>query len=293
MVSAVRQRLAVVLAVSAGLTISATGLLAQAPAAAGAPRPATGGVARVHPEPIPWDNHDGWTPLFDGKTLAGWDGASDVWHAEPGMIVGESSDANPSGTTNLILKGQQFANFRLRLDFKMEGAGANGGVQYRSRMAPARERPIPPDATPEIKERMAKQAELAKKRAPWAMAGYQADFNYAGQYVGQLYEQTSTRGIMVFPGEIAAFSGGPKGQLLGTTATPEEAKSWYRKDDWNQLEIIADGHTLTHILNGHMVMYAVDTDPEKMAASGLIALEIEGGGTLKISHRNIYIKKLP
>jgi len=28
-------------------------------------------------------------------------------------------------------------------------------------------------------------------------------------------------------------------------------------------------------------------------SKGLIALEIEGGGTLKILHRNIYLKKLP
>jgi len=294
MISILRQRSLAMMAVCVGITLASMGVQAQAPAAAGAPRPVAGGISRVHPEAVPWDNHEGWTPLFDGKSLAGWDGASDVWHVEGDAIAGVSSDANPSGTTNLILKGQNFANFRLRLDLKMEGTGANGGVQYRSKMAPARERPVPPDATPEIKERMAKAAEVSKKRAPWAMAGYQADFNYAGQYVGQLYEQTSTRGIMTFPGDIAAFEGGgQKGRLLGSTGTPEEAKSWYKKDDWNQLEIIADGHTLTHILNGHIVAMTIDTDPEKMAASGLIALEIEGGGTLKILHRNIYIKRLP
>jgi hypothetical protein len=37
----------------------------------------------------------------------------------------------------------------------------------------------------------------------------------------------------------------------------------------------------------------VDTDPKFSQAKGLIALEIEGGGTLKISHRNIWLKKLP
>ena len=282
--------------VSAALAASCLALafapaaLAQAPAGGRA----AGGFSRVQPEPMAWDNREGWTALFDGKTLTGWDGASDVWHVEDGSIVGVSSDASPSGTTNLIYKPAQFANFRLRVDFKMEGAGANGGIQYRSRMAPARERVLPADATPEIKARFEKQAEVAKKRAPWAMAGYQCDFNYAGQYVGQLYEQSSQRGIMTFPGQLVTFEGGGvKQRLFALSGTPEEAKSWYKKDDWNQLEIIADGHTLTHVLNGHVVAVTVDTDPEKMAASGLIALEIEGGGTLKISHRNIYIKKLP
>jgi hypothetical protein len=253
----------------------------------------SGGVARLQPEPIAWENHDGWTSLFDGKTLAGWEGASDVWHVEDGSIVGVSSDASPSGTTNLIYKPAEFANFRLRVDFKMEGQGANGGIQYRSRMAPARERTLPATATPEMKARFEKQAEIAKKRAPWAMSGYQCDFNYAGQYVGQLYEQTSTRGIMTFPGQLAVFEANAKPRLIGSAATPAEAKAFYKPDEWNQLEIVADGHTLIHILNGHVVTVTVDTDADKMAAKGLIALEIEGGGTLKISHRNLYIKKLP
>jgi hypothetical protein len=279
-----------VLRVSAIILATLSLAYAQAPAA---PRPGGGGVARVQPEPIAWDNHDGWTSLFDGKTLTGWEGASDVWHVEDGAIVGVSSDESPSGTTNLIYKPAEFANVRLRVEFKMEGQGANGGIQYRSHMAPPRERTLPVDATPEVKARFEKQMEMAKKRAPWAMTGYQCDFNYAGQYVGQLYEQSSTRGIMTYPGQLVAFEGGAKPRLFGTSGTPDEVKSYYKKDDWNQLEIIADGHTLTHVLNGHLVTVTVDTDPDKMASSGLIALEIEGGGTLKIAHRNIYIKKLP
>src|SRR5260370_30343212 len=66
------------------------------------PGGAAGGFNRAQPEPIDWDNHEGWASLFDGKTLNGWDGPSDVWHYADGAIVGESSDANPSGTTNII-----------------------------------------------------------------------------------------------------------------------------------------------------------------------------------------------
>ena len=59
------------------------------------------------------------------------------------------------------------------------------------------------------------------------------------------------------------------------------------------MEIVADGNTLTHIINGHVMSILVDTDPKFAQAKGLIALEIEGGGILKISHRNIWLMPLP
>jgi hypothetical protein len=56
---------------------------------------------------------------------------------------------------------------------------------------------------------------------------------------------------------------------------------------------MADGHTLIHIVNGHVMATLVDTDPKYYQAKGLIAFEIEGPGNLKISHRNVWLKKLP
>src|SRR5690242_15146403 len=38
------------------------------------------------PDPIDFQEHDGWTPLFDGKTLNGWSGDSN-WKVEDGAIV--------------------------------------------------------------------------------------------------------------------------------------------------------------------------------------------------------------
>jgi hypothetical protein len=71
---------------------------------------AQAGSGRAQPEPINFDDHVGWTQIFDGKTLNGWDGSPDVWHVEDGAIVGESS-GHPSGTTNIIRHGGEPANF--------------------------------------------------------------------------------------------------------------------------------------------------------------------------------------
>jgi hypothetical protein len=248
---------------------------------------------RAQPEPINFDDHDGWTQIFDGKTLKGWDGPSDVWHVEDGAIVGESSAEHPSGTTNIIWQGGQPANFRLRLEMKLEGPGANGGVQYRSSIVSPKNRPIPADATPEVKQRMEQAQALAEKRGKWNMSGYQMDFDFGNRYTGQLYEQGSPRGIIAWRGQVVATEPGKKPTLLSTLGSSDDLKAFIKPGEWNQVEIIGDGNTLVHIINGHVMSVLVDTDPQFSAAKGLIALEIEGGGTLKISHRNIWLKPLP
>src|SRR5271163_547267 len=90
----------------------------------------------TQPEPIDFNDHEGWTQIFDGKTMQGWDGSSEVWHVEDGALVAESSPEHPSGTTNIIWRGGQPANFELKVEMKLEGAGANGGIQYRSLNVP-------------------------------------------------------------------------------------------------------------------------------------------------------------
>src|ERR1700729_3156383 len=130
------------------------------PAQAG--RPAGGGF--IQPEPIDFEDHDGWTQIFDGKTMNGWDGTPEVWHVKDGSIVGQSSDAHPSGTTNIIWRGGEPGNFRLKCEMKLEGAGANGGIQYRSLNLPPKHREIPADRlaqmTDEQKQRMQENEQL-------------------------------------------------------------------------------------------------------------------------------------
>ncbi len=276
--------------VSALFAASALVPVAFAQAPATPPRPTS---RFVQPEPINFDDHVGWTQIFDGKSLAGWDGPSDVWSYEDGAIVGKSSPEHPSGTTNIIWKGGEPGNFILKLEMKLEGSGANGGVQYRSHLHPPTFRTPPADASDEVKKRILDGQALAQKHAKWNMTGYQADFDYKNTYTGQLYEQDSPRGIIAWRGQVVSTEGGEKPTLLGMVGNPDELKTYIKPDEWNQVEIIADGNTLTHIINGHVMAVLVDTDPAYAQAKGLIALEIEGGGVLKISHRNIWLKQLP
>ena len=247
----------------------------------------------VQPEPINFDDHDGWVQIFDGKTLSGWDGRPDIWHVEDGALVGESSPEHPSGTTNIIWKGGEPANFELKLEMKLEGSGANGGVQYRSVRVPPKVDPLPADMPLEQRKRLQMAHGLVLKNAEWNVSGYQADFDFANKYTGQLYEQDSPRGIIAWRSQVVATEPGKKPTLLATLGSSDDLKSVIKPGEWNQVEIIADGNTLTHIINGRIMSVLVDTDPQFSRAKGIIAFEIEGPGKVKISHRNIWLKTLP
>lgn len=82
---------------------------------------------------VNFDDHTGFTQIFDGKTLSGWDGAPEIWRVEDGTIVGQSTAEKPSGTTFLIYRGSQPADFDLKFEMKLEGDSGNSGIQYRSR----------------------------------------------------------------------------------------------------------------------------------------------------------------
>ena len=53
-----------------------------------------------------------------------------------------------------------------------------------------------------------------------------------------------------------------KPRLLATLGNSDDLKSFIKPGEWNQFEMIADGNTLIHIVNGHVMATLVDTDPK-------------------------------
>jgi catechol 2,3-dioxygenase-like lactoylglutathione lyase family enzyme len=75
--------------------------------------------------------------LFDGKTLAGWEGNLGNWRVEDGAIVAGALDRKQPHNEFLATTGE-FGNFELRLQYKVIGSGGfvNGGVQFWSQRVP-------------------------------------------------------------------------------------------------------------------------------------------------------------
>jgi catechol 2,3-dioxygenase-like lactoylglutathione lyase family enzyme len=77
-------------------------------------------------------------PLFDGRTLEGWEGNLGNWRAEDGAIVGGELDRRQP-YNEFLMTTADFGDFELRLQYKVEGTGGfvNGGVQFWSQRVPA------------------------------------------------------------------------------------------------------------------------------------------------------------
>ena len=78
---------------------------------------------------------EGFTPLFDGRSLDGWEGDQKIFRVQDGAIVGGSLDARVARNEFLCTKSD-YGDFELRVQFKLLGTGANAGVQFRSRRIP-------------------------------------------------------------------------------------------------------------------------------------------------------------
>ena len=206
---------------------------AQQPPAGGATS-GSGGSRFRQPDPLDFNDHQGWTQLFDGKTLKNWDGNPQVWHVEDGAIVGVSSPESPSGTTNLIYRGGEFGNFALKLEVKLEGEGANGGIQFRSANVPPAPRQTSPDQlaqmSDEQKQRMQQADQLREKNAKWNMKGYQADIDARNRYSGQIYEQDSPRGIIAWRSQVVETARGRNPRLIASLGNSDDLAAFVKSE---------------------------------------------------------------
>jgi hypothetical protein len=103
-------------------------------------------------------------PLFDGKTLSGWDGDPRLWSVHDGVIVG-STDGTPITHNTFLITKKKYSDFDLTLETKLRNH--NSGIQFRS------------EALPE-----------------WVVKGLQADMA-EGNWWGSIYDERGTRGTIV------------------------------------------------------------------------------------------------
>jgi hypothetical protein len=238
---------------------------AQPPAAPG--RGATPPGGGLFPD-YEADDATGFAPIFDGKTLTGWDGDTTFWRAENGEIVGETTPEKVVKENNfLIWRGGKVKDFELKVDFRINGT--NSGIQYRSTELP----------------------DVGK----WVLKGYQADIDFGGQFVGNIHDERGRRPghvVLARRGLVTRITDGPKYKRLATIADSTLLRGVINVGNWNQYHIIARGPVIIQILNGQLVSVTLDEDTKNATPEGVLGFQMHTGPPFKVQYRNVLYKKL-
>ncbi len=195
----------------------------------------------------------GFVAIFDGESLAGWQGNHDIWKVKDGEIIARIDAPRMPDASNwrkefLDWVGQTPNNFELRLQVRLNlpvfDAG-NLGVRYRISTEPK-------------------------------TVSYDLDFEPIWKYNCGLRE-LGGRDMMARPAQITHYRGG-KGEnesnLIGHLASEETLKEAYIANSWNELTVRAEGNRLIHVLNGVTIVDCTDEDPEYARYQGGIGLKI-------------------
>ena len=212
--------------------------------------------------PVNTNDESGFVPIFDGKTLAGWEGDPQYWRVEDGALVGEVTPTNLLKVNSFIVwHGGEPKDFELKVEYRISAKG-NSGINYRSEMA---------------------------TNGPWAMKGYQADIDGRNQYTGQNYEEKG-RTFLALRGQVTREVEGQLPEILGTLGSTNELLSLIKTNDWNEYHLIASGNVMTHILNGRVMSVVIDEDKPNRKFSGLLGVQVHVGPPMKIEYRNFRMK---
>ncbi|MAG93834.1 MAG: glycosyl hydrolase [Planctomycetaceae bacterium] len=200
----------------------------------------------------------GFTPIFNGKDLQGWEGDPAAWKVENGAITSTGGQTKKNW---LIWRGGKLRDFELRLQFKF--TKGNSGVQVRSK-------------------------EISK----WQVRGYQVEI--AGHQKMGLWHHSLApakhRSHLATAGQRVRIDRAGK-KTVEQFADPEKIQSLCKDDAWNDLTVIAKGPRLIQKINGTLFADLTDEEQEHASRSGLLALQDHGKG-MHAAFKNIRVKHI-
>lgn len=200
-------------------------------------------------------------PLFDGKTLNGWNQCNGKasYTIEGSVLVGETVHGSPN---SFLCTDRDFANFVLELDEKNDPE-LNSGIQIRSHRYEKET------------DTMVNNKGMRPRHWPAGRVhGYQVEIaNEKGGNNGGIFDEAGRGWIGEIPPESACGHA-------------------YHDNQWNHYKVIANGDHIQTWVNG-VACADIHDSKEK---SGFIALQVhEYGGPkpVRVWFRNIRLEELP
>jgi hypothetical protein len=205
-------------------------------------------------------DEEGFKPLFDGKSLAGFKqhGGQAKYSVEEGAIVGRSVPKTPN---SFLCTEKEYGDFILEVEFKVS-PGLNSGIQIRSQVF---------DKETEIDVEDGKKRKIPADR----VHGYQVEIDPSERsYSGAIYDEAR------------------RGRFLADLKDNEAARKAFKQNEWNKFRIECKGDSIKTWING---VAAVDLK-DNWTPKGFIALQVHGVGEktdpFEVRWRNIRIKEL-
>ncbi|MDO8542978.1 MAG: DUF1080 domain-containing protein [Opitutaceae bacterium] len=202
--------------------------------------------------------------IFDGRTLAGWDGNPQWWRVEGGTLTGEIPVGQKLGRNQFIYWKEEVADFELTAEFRISGVPtANSGIQFRGQR-------------------------LADGRA----AGYQADMDQGATWLGRIFDEQG-RKLLVERGTRVSIA--PDGRRWSEEfGQPADYINLARPaGEWNTFRIFASGSHVEVWINGTRVSVLDDHETGAAEFSGVLAIQLHNGeGPAKVQFRNLQLTHL-
>lgn len=198
-------------------------------------------------------DNEGFVPMFDGKTLTGWEempaAAVKAWSVVDGAIVGEGD----KGRGYLVFENRELADFELKLSYRFPGKG-NSGVSVRAR----------PDETGRRKFQ-SYHADLGDLGSGRKVLGAW-DFHVPGR-----------KEHSCFRGDRLVIDANDNPALTKIEGAVTEAD--IVKDGWNAVHLIVKGNTLKFFINGKPASeFSEHLPDEKRLHKGMIQLQLHDPG---------------
>jgi hypothetical protein len=217
----------------------------------------------------PAGEEPGFQSIFDGKTLAGWEGDPKYWRVVDGVMTGEiTPETVIKSNTFIIWRGGTVKDFELKVDYRFSAQG-NSGINYRSAV-------VPDPVTPANR---------------FAMRGYQCDLDATNRYSGNNYEEKG-RLFLAVRGQVTRVTGMQVPTILARVGEDKDLAAAIPMQTWNTVHLIVRGNVLTHIINGRVMAVTIDDDAKGRAMEGLLGVQVHVGPPMKVEYRNWRLKKL-
>jgi len=209
----------------------------------------------------PQPPEEGMVPLFDGKTLNGWEikNGSATYQAIDGMIVGTTAKGSPN---SFLCTTRDYGDFILEFDVKVDPV-LNSGVQSGAQQY-AKDTEV---------LTMGNKGMVPRKHKAGRVHGYQVEIsNEAAGTSGGIYDEAR------------------RGWIDNIVKDPKASKA-FKDNQWNHYRVVAIGDSIKTFVNGVPCADLVDSTD----LTGFIGLQVHhftGDKPAQVRWRNLWIKDL-